>query len=396
MYARFASENQAGAAAREGRSSGPVQVPPEENAQESRPTPVRQPEEVQHQSQYQQHIQYQERDSITRGPTDTPLPETISSRLSPGRIVEKLARKLSKQNLRLSRSKHGQRQTQQPPTPGFPSSAAAKITVRPPELRRFHGWAAREALGQPQHQALASPSGENSTPSTPWLPLPTLDVGEPIEVDEAYMEQPDDDSRINDAHVEKPDDRRLLDARRPRWQTNSQLRASSSTRPTDPRLASMIATGTQCNVRRESRLAPTPSPSPLPSPSTATGVTVAAHPPYIEPDPDCAMPTPEIDPDDNDADARWSSVMSGGLLSLAEEGGSMRYSIGPGGIRKYTVNGVALRYRLSADAALRCPNVVRNRPRMRRRTKTRHGSTTSSAVTSPAMSAAPSPPPLPL
>jgi hypothetical protein len=103
------------------------------------------------------------------------------------------------------------------------------------------------------------------------------------------------------------------------------------------------------------------------------------------------MPSPDLDADDADA---------GGVAEppgdLADEGISLRYASGPGGIRKYTVGGIALRYRLSADAALRCPNVVRSRPRMRRRHKTRHGdagsSAVTSAVTSPAMSSAGSPP----
>jgi hypothetical protein len=187
-------------------------------------------------------------------------------------------------------------------------------------------------------------------------------VGEPIEIDEAY--------------AEPPEDRRLLDVKRPRRQPSGQLR------PGDRRVEEMIANGEQCTVRGE--------PPPTPSASLAPPRTrpIAATPAFIEPDPDCAMPTElEFDAD-------------GGISELPRdyEGSHtpLRYTTGPGGIRKYNVGGVALRYRLSADAALRCANVVRSRPRMRKRTKTRHGSGASSAitsaVTSPAMSSAPSPP----
>lgn len=200
----------------------------------------------------------------------------------------------------------------------------------------------------------------------PWLSLPTHNVGEPIEIDEAYADP-------TGAAPEPPEDRRLLDVRRPRRQPSGQLR------PGDRRVEDMIANGDQCNVRSEPSMAPPPLTRP-----------VAATPAFIEPDPDCAMP--ELEFDDHHAD--------GGIPGLPRdaEGSTiaLRYTSGPGGIRKYTVGGVALRYRLSADAALRCANVVRSRPRMRKRTKTRHGSAASSAmtsaVTSPAMSSAPSPP----
>ncbi|KAL2190806.1 hypothetical protein L209DRAFT_760644 [Thermothelomyces heterothallicus CBS 203.75] len=80
--------------------------------------------------------------------------------------------------------------------------------------------------------------------------------------------------------------------------------------------------------------------------------------------------------------------------ALAESSSiSLRYASAPGGIRKYTAGGISLRYQRATDAAMRATTVVRNRPLMRRRGKTRHGSTGSSAVQSPAMSPAASPQP---
>lgn len=52
---------------------------------------------------------------------------------------------------------------------------------------------------------------------------------------------------------------------------------------------------------------------------------------------------------------------------LLEHFRAMRRSILPGGAVRRTVSGVPLRYRLSADVALGCQNVVRSRPRMRKR-----------------------------
>lgn len=281
--------------------------------------------------------------------------------LSPGRTVDRLVRKLSKQRLQSSRPSHGQPQQQQP-TPA---------TRETPELRRFREWARRELFDpQPQQPQVSEPPAVDY--ALPWLSLPTHNVGEPIEIDEAYAEP-------TGAVPEPPEDRRLLDVRRPRRQPSGQLR------PGDRRVEDMIANGEQCNVRSEPP--PPPSPSMAPPPPTRA---VAATPAFIEPDPDCAMPELEFD---DHADGGIP-----GLPPRDSEGSTiaLRYTSGPGGIRKYTVGGVALRYRLSADAALRCANVVRSRPRMRKRTKTRHGSSTSSAitstVTSPAMSSAPSPP----
>ena len=231
------------------------------------------------------------------------------------------------------------------------------------------------------------PSGDDR--SVPWLPIPTQHVGEPIEIDEAYLEPPDetpalDDRRLLD-EIRVLDERRLIDAKRVRRQPSSHLRGTSS-RPADRRrLETMIESGEQCNVRSETRPA---APAPPLSPPK---LTLAAEPAFIEPDPEFAMPIPELEVDDTEGGV---SELPSDVLALTDGILPARYSGGSGGIRKYSTGGVALRYRLSVDAALRCTNVVRSRPRMRKRTKTRLGSTTSSALTSPAMSSAPSPPPM--
>jgi hypothetical protein len=52
---------------------------------------------------------------------------------------------------------------------------------------------------------------------------------------------------------------------------------------------------------------------------------------------------------------------------LLEHFRAMRRTMIPGGAVRRTVSGVPLRYRLSTDVALGCQNVVRSRPRMRKR-----------------------------
>ncbi|KAL2140374.1 hypothetical protein VTI28DRAFT_3866 [Corynascus sepedonium] len=222
-------------------------------------------------------------------------------------------------------------------------------------------------------------------------PNPTQLLDQPIEVDEADQQSEKAVRQTNptqlleslvqadEAQEEavKPEDKRLTDVKRLRRRTSSLLRPSS--RPLDPRLEDMITTGTQCNVRSE--------PRPAPTPSLATSGLVRADLDFIEPDPECAPPSPDSDNDTGDM-----ADFHNELRVLAESSNiPMRYTGGPEGVRKYTVGGVALRYRLSADAALRSANVVRSRPRMRKRSRTQHGSVNSSTVSSPAMSSAASP-----
>ncbi|SPQ22149.1 278ef6d8-b725-451a-8455-5e973fe3d499 [Thermothielavioides terrestris] len=197
------------------------------------------------------------------------------------------------------------------------------------------------------HPPSAHTTEHNSSPS--WLPpAPALDVGEPIVIDEAYAEQPD--------HP------RLLELKQSQQrQTSGQLRGSSNARLVDQRLEDMVITGTQCNVRSE------PGPSAPGTTTTTTTTTTPSRPPssypimnaapaFIELDPDCAMPTPDLEVDDTCAEG---IDIPDDLFSFSPAEGSisLRSASRPGGIRKYTVGGVSLRYRLAADAALRCANV---------------------------------------
>ncbi|KAH6649841.1 hypothetical protein F5144DRAFT_24019 [Chaetomium tenue] len=387
MEARFAYASRPGPAPpREGTDGVQVQVLPEENAteeEEAQPTPALGPgpqsgELQQQQTPYQHgscspylHSQPLRTPQIFN--LSLPPPTDADGTVSPGRTVERLARKLSKQDLQQrhqSRTRHRQRQTKQP-TPLSPASTTS-VQTQTPELRRFQAWTAHDANRQPQLPPPPTPSEDHTIP---WLPIPALGVGEPIEIDEAYVEP------------EQPEDRRLLDVRRPRRQTSGQLRPSA--RPVDHRLEGMIADGEQCNVRSEPRSIPTPTP--MPTPSLSRSGLQLADPGFIEPDPECAAADPGIEIDETDPGDM--SAFRDELLALAEGNTiPLRYAAGPGGVRKYTVGGVALRYRLSADVAMRCANVVRSRPRMRKRAKSRYGSATTSAVTSPAMSSAQSPP----
>ncbi|KAL2148685.1 hypothetical protein VTH82DRAFT_1832 [Thermothelomyces myriococcoides] len=196
---------------------------------------------------------------------------------------------------------------------------------------------------------------------------PTQLVGSPIQVDE-------DNEEIDEplkAIMRPPNPRRL------RQRTSTLSRAGS--RQLDRRLEDMIANETQCHVRSEPR--PPPLSSEAPSP-------VPAEPEFLEPDPEYSMPSPGSDNNTSDMADFYNE-----LRALAESSNiPLRYASTPGGIRrKYTVGGISLRYQRATDAAMRAPTVVRNRPRMRRRSKTRNGSTRSSRVQSPATSSAASP-----
>lgn len=136
----------------------------------------------------------------------------------------------------------------------------------------------------------------------------------------------------------------------------------------------MIATGEQCNVRT----AAPPAPS---TPSSATDNTTTRLAPILEPRLSSRM--------DLDADFVQLEVdeayLTGGQpqddkeeLSLLEKALSLRRAGTPGGIRKLG----PLQYRGSADTALRCANVVRSRPRMRKRKKTGAFSSRGSSVVS--------------
>jgi hypothetical protein len=273
-----------------------------------------------------------------------------------------LARRLSRQNLQLGQQSYAPVQT--------PESTSSLPNVL--QIPKSREWTEPEAYTQPQQAFAHRPVYSRIAP---WL-LSVPDVNEPIEVDEAFAGEPSED---------RPDFKRF----RP-WESAHLQGGYINSRPVDLSIQSMIATETTCSVRDEAPLVPTISP-PSTSSELATRPEAASHLPVIEPELQYAMPRCDLEPDDA-GDEEMGDVLKEELSPV--ESGILRAARGPGRIRKYTVDGVSLRYRLAVDAALRCGTVVRSRPRMRKRHKTRHGSVPSpaavSAAPSPATSALPS------
>lgn len=268
-------------------------------------------------------------------------------------------------------------QLQAPTAPlSQPSSATALPELRePPYLQP----PALPILGDISHPQLvaAPPAGGGEAQ---W---PPVDLGGPIEVDDAYQIEKPADSRS--------DARKLL--RQPA--SGQQLRAGSSTsRPVNPRISDLIASGTQCNVRTDPLSVSTPSQSSQPAPPSES----AATPSFIEPDPAYAMPGLEMDvrPVRADAGDEASNSLGYGLRNPPL---SLRRASGPGGVRKYTTGSITLTYRSSADAAFSCNNIVRSPIRVRKRTKVRPRSgapsASTSAVASPNQTSIPPPIPPP-
>ena len=195
---------------------------------------------------------------------------------------------------------------------------------------------------------------------------------EPIEVDEEYMRNPnaaeEDEARLR---AELP---RLL-AKRP----SAYLRRLNPR--LNPKVEKMISTGDQCNVRGESSAAGPGGQQrqqhTAPNPLTASSDNLAdealsnshIYLTYLEPDPDCAMPDPLTAQEDEGV----SDISSGNVLDISQVSRaiSLRMAYQPGRIRRYTVDGYTIEYKLAQDVALRCQNVVLNRPRMRKKTKIR-------------------------
>ena len=100
--------------------------------------------------------------------------------------------------------------------------------------------------------------------------------------------------------------------------------------------------------------------------------TLGPTPRIYEADLDLVPPDADIDMDGVlEVDPAYCNGLSGQAAddeaALLERFRAMRRVIVPGGAVRRSVGGVPLRYRLSADVALGCPNVVRSRPRMRKR-----------------------------
>lgn len=120
--------------------------------------------------------------------------------------------------------------------------------------------------------------------------------------------------------------------------------------------------------------------------------------PCIDPDPnvDIELPDFELQVDEAYCGVAADTVAPEDEATLIETLRSIRRTAIPGGMVRRHVGSVALHYRLSADAALRCQNVVRSKPRMRKRKMTRTDSIASSSIVTGSMSSSPvNPPSLP-
>lgn len=128
----------------------------------------------------------------------------------------------------------------------------------------------------------------------------------------------------------------------------------------------MIETRSQCNVHRAS--------PPLLTPTSAKRLG-----PILEPDDEAKLDVDcmDLQVDEAYANGPTSDTEKEDML-LMETVMSLRRAAAPAGIRKTGF----LQYRASADAALSCANVVRSRPRMRKRSRLPRGSKASSIVSS--------------
>ncbi|KAK3684898.1 hypothetical protein B0T22DRAFT_202388 [Podospora appendiculata] len=269
--------------------------------------------------------------------TGSTIPNGSSPR--PRTVVDSLAHKLSKQNLQLDGRGSVQPQIQSLPPPTH------LLTPQP--------WSGLD-IDDEQHQPHVSEGLPGR--SLPLSLSSHSDAGRQLDVDEAEITRPEP-SRLQRQRSRQFNDK------------------SNSTRAVHPLLESMISTGTQCNVQ-SAQNAPLPPPPPTPTPITS----LARLEPIIEPDPD--LQTMELEVDEAYCNGTTTTLTDEDML-FVDNIMSLRRAGTPGGIRKHMIGGVALRYQLSADAALRCQTVVRSRPRMRKRKNhTRPNSVASSAITS--------------
>jgi len=166
-----------------------------------------------------------------------------------------------------------------------------------------------------------------------------------------------------DQRTPAPDKKRLSRQRSSQFNNNPNNSTKIQTLVED-----MIASGSQCNVHRV-------SPPPL-TPTSAKRLG-----PIFEPDDgmkfDAGCAELQVDdayvngPASSSDTEREESLLIETMMSLRRAGA-------PGGVRKLGL----LQYRAATDAALSCANVVRSRPRMRKRNKMHRGSKASSIVSS--------------
>ncbi|KAK3945913.1 hypothetical protein QBC46DRAFT_62727 [Diplogelasinospora grovesii] len=307
----------------------------------------------------QQRHQYQLSQSMaTSSPSSaTPLDKS-NSRLSPTPSIDSLVNKLSNQNLQLDGRDLVQPQLL-PTTADLP-----ELPALPGLPTTFEPWPKLEVDDDLEADVYMSELLGRSNPLSLCSSF-QLDEGCPIEVDEAEVP------------LSAP--KRLWQRLNHQSQNNGSSSASNNATSNNyPPITSSRAIetqmedGTQCNVFGR----------PLPTPLAVTRLA-----PIIEPDADIELPTVDLEVDEAYCNGNVDNAQE--ELAMMETIMSLRRAGTPIGIRKYP--GSNLRFRLSADAAMKCPNVVRSRPRMRKRTKGRPNSLASSAIGSGVTSAVSSP-----
>ncbi|KAL2126316.1 hypothetical protein VTI74DRAFT_1199 [Chaetomium olivicolor] len=208
-------------------------------------------------------------------------------------------------------------------------------------------------------------------PSGAWMPQ-----RQPNSQFEPYSQEPQqrEDESID---LDESKYRRPSGAWRRGRRLGSQFPATSAT---DSGVEDTIANRSQGATPAPSAAVPTPASSSLPTTSRSPNATVIQATGYLEPDPDCVTQD-----GDDDIPPDLKGFNEGRLV--------LRSIPTAGGMRKMVIGGVAVEYRLAADAALRCRKVVRSKIRMRRRgPKKKKKEEENKGETSPVLSASGSPP----
>lgn len=265
-------------------------------------------------------------------------------------------------------------------------SAPDSIDSLAQELSRQNLQLDRANLERLQQQ-LSSPSlsprlpcGMSATPPRPDFevddqPPPGLDSRRGRQVVPLSLTTSFPDAMELDQEPAAPDTKRLSRQRSCQFNNNPDNARSIQTL-----VEGMIASGSQCNVR--------------PAPATPlTPLFPRGRVPFLQADDGVKFDASCLDLQVDEAFVSWRTPdTEREEMLLIESVVSLRRAGAPGGVRKAGV----LQYRASDDAAMSCANLVRSRPRMRKRGKRRRrDSQASSAIATEPFSSPVVPPSLP-
>ncbi|KAK4219298.1 hypothetical protein QBC37DRAFT_154559 [Rhypophila decipiens] len=300
-------------------------------------------------------------------PTPTPPPSTSRS---PSRTVRELAHKLSQQNLRLEENSTAQ--AINPPSLDAAVSASVAQSISQPPLPKpviSQDLAILPDVSDPPWAALEVDDEAEGSEDVLKNDPPYLSLLSVARRRSQYLRGESSSMGAGEGGLTRSSGARL------RKQMSSQFRDKpAATIANTARVEKMISSGTQCNVQNAA-----PASTSSTAPAMTSSASTVVEPPKPQTTTDYVYSPMELEVDEaycNGADTFEED------LSFVEAVVSLRRAGAPGGIRKTVVNGIPLRYQLSADAAMRCQTVVKNRPRMRRRKTVRSESVASSAVTS--------------